>query len=82
MKKVILLLFLAILIGNTKIYVEDYQFIEHYDTNEICIIILRQNRCFYVHKGHRNCQKLKKDVKILQLRQINLSKIKILGEIK
>lgn len=51
MKKVILFVILAILIGNTKIYVEDYQFIEHYDTNEICISLFDKIDIFMSIKG-------------------------------
>ena len=51
MKKVILFVILAILIGNTKIYVEDYQFIEHYDTNEICISLFDKIDVFMSIKG-------------------------------
>ena len=51
MKKAILFVILAILIGNTKIYVEDYKFIEHYDTNEICISLFDKIDVFVSIKG-------------------------------
>ena len=36
MKKVALWMILVTLVLNTRIYVEDWQMISHFDTNEIC----------------------------------------------
>ena len=39
MKKKIFCILLLVLALNTKVYVEDWKIIEHYDTNEICVSI-------------------------------------------
>ena len=39
MKNKILCLLLLVLALNTKVYVEDYNFIEHFRENEICVSI-------------------------------------------
>ena len=51
MKKGILCMVLLILVLNTRIYVEDWKIIEHFDTNEFCVSLFDKYDLFISAKG-------------------------------
>ena len=50
MKKVALWMILVTLVLNTRIYVEDWNIVSHFDTNEVCVSLFDKLCCMPLKK--------------------------------